>query len=323
MSRAVVPTPIVAEALERNKRWLLELPGCTAVGVSQKRVDGRFAGPGTAIAVFVKRKRRSLDHGIPPVIDGVPTDVIEREFDFRESATNPHQRYQKMFSGLAVTSWENPSQNGSIGCFIRTTGKAAAGTHPQINAGTYLLTNYHVLATADPNNQGDPRVIQPDNASFPPPGISLSGRFVDGYHGATADCAIASIDVSRSWSNSVPSGAFGSFNWLRGPAAAAANWWVYKYGATTGYTTARIHTINFNAGNVTNAIYIEQPKHTVWAAGGDSGSVAAYYYSNKIVGLNFREDTACPCPGGSYAGLAYPIQDQMNNFGGVVTLPWR
>lgn len=72
------------EEVERVKRRveqeLMRRPGVTGVAVGHKESGGRSTGV-PAIVVFVEHKREvPAEEAIPPEIEGVPTDVVERRF---------------------------------------------------------------------------------------------------------------------------------------------------------------------------------------------------------------------------------------------------
>lgn len=309
----------VQAVLARHSERLLTLPGCTAVAIGQKEV-GREPTDRLAIVVFVREKLASppAEQAVPPELDGVPTDVVEQEFRPEPIATDPHERFDPLISGIALTADVVPSTYGSVGCFISTTGKP-----PTYPAGTYLLTNEHVVQHAGINGL----VIQPDWLDpTPPPNNYACGNYLEGFQSPTNDCAIVSI-VGRGWRNEVPRkpGRPGRRS-LQGVVPPAVGTEVSKFGATTRYTTATVRFINWSNPQQTiqNALYIRNDDRRTWVDGGDSGSVAVTD-GGYVMGLNFMADAQYPAiqGGGYYAGLAYPIQDQMDNFraqGGQVTL---
>lgn len=301
--------------LERHKERLLAIPGCTAVAIGNKIVAGRTQNV-HSIVVFVKEKRGDVDpaQAVPKEIDGVPTDVVQREFDFRPTATNPFARFDPVIGGVSITSYEALSDYGTIGCFI-TAGLAAV---PPVIAGTtYLLTNEHVVQVA--HLGGDPRVIQPGYENTPPHGTKpptnyAVGNYVSGQRDATHDCAITTTD--RNWRNEVPNHPWQPGNrTLQGTANPALNDRVYKYGATTKHTVGIVMNTNFHAGNIQNAVYITGENNGLWCAGGDSGSVSIRYADDFVLALNFMADTNTPVRGGFSSGLAYDIASQMLVFG--------
>lgn len=74
-------TAETARSVKRQvEAQLLRLPGVTGVAVGPKYVGGRRTNQ-ISIRVYVARKRQvPTEQMIPPSIDGVPTDVIQRRF---------------------------------------------------------------------------------------------------------------------------------------------------------------------------------------------------------------------------------------------------
>lgn len=308
-----MPSP--GDVLERHKHRLLGIPGCTAVAVGRKIASGEETDT-ECIVVFVSRKGAPVrrEDQVPAEIEGIETDVVEREFDFIPTATNPMERFDPLIGGVSITSFTDPATCGSIGCSI-----AADGTKPQVPAGTYLLTNTHVILSAsDPD---EPRVIQPGEVDQPVPGNYVCGAFVHGDGTAGHDCAITSV-AGRGWRNEVPNHPlrFGDRP-LRGIGAPAVGIEIYKFGAGSRHTRGSVTHVNFNSGEVQNAIMIEGEDQGLWCEGGDSGSVAIRYADDFVVGLNFRADQGSALPGGGYSrGLAFPIATQIESFSTAVQL---
>jgi hypothetical protein len=303
------------DALELHQQRLLGIPGCTAVAVGKKIIGGEETDT-EAIVVFVSRKGEPAQHEdrVPAEIEGIQTDVVEREFGFIPTATDPMERFDPLIGGVSITSFTDSATCGSVGCFI-----AADGTKPQVPAGTYLLTNTHVvLAASDPD---DPRVIQPGEVNQPVPGNYACGTFVHGDGTAGHDCAITSV-AGRGWSNEVPNHPlrFGN-RLLRGIAPPAVGVEIYKFGAGTRHTRGVVTHINFSSGEVENAIMVEGENRGLWCGGGDSGSVVIRYADDLVIGLNFRADMGSALPGGGYSrGLAFPITTQIESFSTAVRL---
>jgi hypothetical protein len=320
----------LTEILEKHKARLLALPGCTGVAIGYKEVKGEVIDQ-PAIIVFVKRKQNNVaaDHLVPEALDGHPTDVIEKTFGFKLTATDPFARFPQLIGGLSITPRDNPPTWGSVGCVIHTTGNAHVP-----HAGDYLLTNHHVLTYADPANPESHtrQVIQPGNTAEPAPANYSCGDYVWGQTTPTSDCAITTIGPGRTWRNQVPNHPLRPGNrTLKGIGAAAMGDEVYKYGATTKSTRGVVKFTHYDHPTqpIQDAIYVTNPDGTMWVATGDSGSVLIRYSDDFVVGLNFSADDktllahhpALPNDLPAYsAGYAYDIQSQMNVFGGVVTL---
>jgi hypothetical protein len=301
--------------LERHKASLLAIPGATAVAIGKKSTGGTSTDV-DSIVVFVARKGdppQGADR-VPAEIEGVPTDVVERVFDFRPLATNPFERLDPLIGGISLTAIEDPQAWGTIGCFI-----AADGAVAGVPAGPYLLTNMHVVQVAAAVG-ANRRVIQPGRVKPPVPANYVCGEYVTGLRNATHDCAITTI-LGRGWRNEVPNHPWqpGRRN-LTGLAAAALNDQVYKYGATSQHTTGTIANLNFNAPGINNAIYIVGEAGGAWCDQGDSGAAVILYSDDRVLALLFSADTNTPVPGGYLGGLAYDITTQILVFSGVAQL---
>ena len=306
----------IKDTLYRHMERLHAIPGCTAVAIGRKIVGGRSTSR-QCITVFVERKlpARAAAAPVPVMLDGIPTDVVERRFALRHSATDPNARFDPLIGGISIGS-AAALGGGTLGCFIRTDGMVAG-----IPAAAYALTNAHILSAA--MAAVDPTVLQP--FAHDPPQQAI-GNYAAGQLGPDRDCAIATI-VGRNFLNQVPNHPLrpGNRTLAAQTAVAAIGDRVYKYGATTRHTVGTVTNIAFaNAPGqgppVHNAIYIQGENGGLWCAGGDSGSVAIRYTDDRVVGLSFMADTQHVVEGGFSAGLAYDIQAQMNLFGNNVTL---
>jgi len=174
----------LVETLNKYKSRLLALPGCTGVAIGYKEVDGEIIDR-LAIVVFFAKKQEDVapDYLVPAMLDGVPTDVVEKTFGFKKltaanrsalaeteprrlGGTDPFARFTQLFSGISITPFDAAPAWGTLGCIIHTTGDP----NHNIGPGNYLLTNHHVLWYADPNNRNSRSrvVIQPGTpAIFP------------------------------------------------------------------------------------------------------------------------------------------------------------
>ncbi len=63
-------TPDPADVVRRNADRLMALPG--VVGVAEGLTDGR-----PCVLVLVARRTAAIDAGIPPLLEGLPTRVVE------------------------------------------------------------------------------------------------------------------------------------------------------------------------------------------------------------------------------------------------------
>jgi S1-C subfamily serine protease len=309
---------MLAAAMDERRDELLALPGVTGVAIGRKEVHGESTGE-LAVIVFVERKlpereitRNTVRLRLP---QDVPTDVVEREFDIVELATNPLQRYEPMYCGLSISTVAVPTSYGSIGCFIRTDGNA------NVPAGTYLLTNEHVIGNASPNGV----ILQPVPANPGNiPNDTRCGNYVYGVKDDTHDCAVSSIGFSRTVANDVQIGTGTALTRLVGLGEPDIQQQLYKFGARTNYTTGIVKYINFTIGTAKDLVYVESGAVTqAWLGAGDSGSVAILQNEHIVVALNWGGDNKAKVTGSNdlfWGGVAYPIYHQLSAFGTRVAL---
>jgi hypothetical protein len=232
---------------------------------------------------------------------------------------DPHERHEPMFCGVAITTPLVRDMYGTLGCFIRTTGRSS----PLIAPGVYLLTNYHVIGHADPRGQyviqmgGQATVLQPEGQG----GGQECGYFVYGIKNSGNDCAICKLDFGRSGKNKIPNrpGVHG-FRKPRGIGPARVGDVVYKYGATTGYTEGIVRSVDNHLGAqgtqiaFNGTIRIEGVNGGAFCGGGDSGSLVVRKRDDVAVGLLFLEDSNTLVGDVCRVGHAYDLLTQMDNF---------
>ena len=314
----------IDEAFERAKHRLLRLPGCTAVSIGRKVVGGARTDQ-DAIVLHVARKGDQTDAGttMPAMIEGFPTDVVEMTYSFKDMSTDPFEKHDPVFGGLSISPLEDIGSYGSIGCFIQ-----ADGTVAKVPAGTYLLTNRHVVSVALDENSTN-AVVQPGDQSTPVKASTL-GAVVSSSapKHSQYDCAIVGLGT-RGFVNEVPNHPLKpGRRRLTGIGQAEIGDHVYKYGATTGHTRGVVEYVNFSYTDrttrkvvVDNAILVKGVDGKVWCGPGDSGSVVVRYEDDVVVGLNFKAETTSGTDKDGYVkGLAYDISTQVSLFSTVVAL---
>src|SRR5262249_15199702 len=116
--------------------------------------------------------------------------------------TDVTQRHNTLFCGLEIGPANLPVEYGTLACIIRTTGRSA----PLVPAGTYFLTNYHVIAHTVPKEMrnGNGTVIQPTVEFGAVPDDYKCGRYVYGLQDPENDCAICSVGYGRMAANGFP-----------------------------------------------------------------------------------------------------------------------
>src|SRR5215510_260327 len=144
-------------AKESVEEDILKRSGVTGIGVGTKYVAGKPSGE-VAIQVFVKKKKETVPAGerIPPQINGIPTDVIQRTFTL-------HPAMKKVLDVelMADTGTYNPVKGGiSIGPCRAVGGFVFAGTlgvpvRDRASGNTLLLSNFHVMCVDNNSSVGD------------------------------------------------------------------------------------------------------------------------------------------------------------------------
>ncbi|MDQ3604920.1 MAG: hypothetical protein M3418_01825, partial [Gemmatimonadota bacterium] len=137
----------VRRALEERRTDLLDRRNVVAVGVGRKVVEGRETDQLAIVAsVIAKRPREALPASelIPPIVDGVPTDVVCTGPIF--AFQNPTGRFRPAPAGVSLGHVSITA--GTLGCLVRKNGRL------------YILSNNHVIANSNDAAIGDP-ILQP------------------------------------------------------------------------------------------------------------------------------------------------------------------
>lgn len=305
--------------LAQFRSELLKLPGCTGVAIGEKQVRGEGTGQ-IAIVVFVKEKmtRVADEHRVPPALNGVTTDVVQRDdLAIQLIATDPFARFQEMICGISVTPQAVPAHWGTIGLFL------------EIEQRDYLLTCQHVLQAVNHNRT----IIQPSvRDGGPPPADYDCGDYTIGYKDPRHDCAISIVGDGRTCINEVPNYPLRPGNrTIKGVGKAAVGDAVYKYGATSKFTegTVRYLDVSHRDGSFLDAIEIEGDD--VWVAAGDSGSVTIRQSDDIAIGLNFAGITGStiinppdlPAYPAFKSGVAFDLASQINKVVAGVSDSWK
>jgi hypothetical protein len=137
---------------ELHKEALLAKPNVVGLGTGCK-VSGGQTTDELCIVVMVRRKLPSIslppDAWIPPVVDGVPTDVI-RVGDLW-ALQGRSERWRPAPGGVSIGHYQVTA--GTFGCVVRDRATGAR----------LMLSNNHVLANSNEAEIGDP-ILQPGPA---------------------------------------------------------------------------------------------------------------------------------------------------------------
>ena len=275
------------------------------VGVGWKITDGKDIGV-MAVKFFVRMKYPEgeipSDHLLPKSIEGMPVDVEETGL-FRRFATEPKMasvaaRPRRLSPMPNPRTKIQPAQPGSSVGF-RDPGNqfVMAGTFGALvkdDAGTYVLSNNHVLADEDRLSPGAP-IFQPGLLDGGNPSTDQIARLTRAVKLQASspnhvDCAIAQLTE--------PGIAIRDILFIGPPlgsTAAQIDMNVHKFGRTTSFTTGKVSsidtdvTVQYETGTFTftNQILVVGNQGNPFSAAGDSGSLILERASNKAVGLLF------------------------------------
>ena len=280
-------------AKESVEDQILKQPNVTGIAVGYKYVGGKRTDQ-VAVQVFVKEKKKTVPKGqmIPPEINGVPTDVIERTFEL-----HPAMKKVLELQPMSDTGTYNPVKGGiSIGPCRAVGGYVFAGTlgvpvRDRGTGNTLLLSNFHVMCIDNGWAVGD-QMTQPsrvDTGSCPG---GVVGTLLRAALTSSVDGAVCTLSGRGSACEIVDIGA------VHGTNTATLNMAVRKRGRTTGLTYGMVDSISLSVSidygdgigskTLTNQIGIrpDTAKNPMFGDHGDSGSVVVDA-GGKVVGLYF------------------------------------
>lgn len=310
---------------------LLNIEGVTGVGVGEKITAGKRTGI-PSIRIYVKKKkpkaRLSKGEMIPAEIDGIPTDVIEREFVLHPAKValtdlQPQvdtTRYGTLTGGTSI----GPCR--AVGGFIFV-GTLGLVVEDNDTGERMMLSNFHVMCIDDGWSVGD-TMCQPGRVDGGACPADVVGELARASLGGQVDAAVARI-TDRTSNCRVTE--IGNIN---GTATAVDGEAVRKRGRTTELTHGFVDDISLTVSidyedglgvvTLSNQIGIEvdTAQSTQFGNSGDSGSVVVNS-SGRVIGLYFAGTSD-----GSY-GVANPIDAVLSAMdvrlcatGPVETLPW-
>ena len=329
-----MPINEVKMAKSALKDALLFRPNIVGLGVGYKQRAGRETSE-LSVVVMVRHKIPSISLApgemIPPVVDGVRTDVIEvgtiRALEART------ERIRPVPGGVSIGHQRVTA--GTLGCVV----------WDQTSGSRLILSNNHVLANRNDAQPGDP-ILQPGPADGGSPAkdvIALLERFERiEYNEEPAACAIAntyakigntlarwlgsrhrlSVHQYQPYAANLIDAAVArpiieenllldeilEIGAVSESTEAELGMEVKKSGRTTALTTGTVNildsTVTVNYGSDRTAIFDHQIVSTPMSQGGDSGSLLVTSETNKAVGLLFA--------GSSQATLYNPIQSVLS-----------
>lgn len=283
---------------EAKKKGVLPVGNIVGVGIGEKLTEGRPTGK-LALKIYVETKNDdsytiSSDAEIPPMFNGVLTDVVETGVI-------------EAFATKKECACEEPAAEALMDrqFYPRPVPFGVSVSHPSVTAGTagclvydnqalYLLSNNHVLANSNQGKYGDP-IIQPGAADGGQSPRNQIGNLVDfipiQMEGPqnSVDCALAWVTLQNARPEIIQIGRPNqtAMEPNRGMA-------VMKRGRTTGLTTNGIiedvnFTVRVSYGEHGWAIFNDQIliQGEGFSASGDSGSLILERNGYYPVGLLF------------------------------------
>lgn len=302
-------SPQLKHTKASSEKDLLKLKNVTGVGIGEKITKGQRTGR-PCIRVYVKKKeaKSSLAKGqtVPATINGIETDVIEREFVLHPAAVALSDlrtmvdtgTYDPLTGGISV----GPCRSVSGYVFVGTLGLVVEDND---TGDRMMLSNFHVMCIDNNWTAGDKMAQpgQPDGGSCPG---DVVGELTRATLGGQVDGAVARI-TNRGHNCRIT-----EIGNVTGTATAVDGEAVRKRGRTTELTHGFVDDLSltvtipydFGVGNVTltNQIGIEvdSSQSTQFGNSGDSGSVVVNS-NNEVIGLYFAGTES-----GDY-GVANPI----------------
>jgi hypothetical protein len=301
--------PEIRRAKAAVEKDLLARKGVTGVGVGEKISGGKRTGT-ACIRVYVKKKlpksKLAKADVIPAEINGVPTDVIEREFVLHPAAVALDDlrlqvdaaTYDPLTGGISI----GPCRAVGGYVYVGTLGLVVEDNDTD---DPMMLSNFHVMCIDNGWSAGDTMAQpgRPDGGSCPG---GIVGELSRAVLGGQVDGAVARI-TNRGHNCRIT-----EVGNVSGTATAVDAEPVRKRGRTTELThgfvddTSLSVTIDYGDGlgnvTLTNQIGIEADlsQSAQFGNNGDSGSVVVNE-SEEVIGLYFAGTDD-----GSY-GVANPI----------------
>ena len=289
----------------------------------------------------------SNEEKIPPLLDGIPTDVIEGDLNLVKlgdiltqdlKAEKPESAEQSLAavevsltgkvdpfaysatitSCMSMAKYSTPMTNGTVGCFVTVTGGPVLSG---ITIGkNYLVTCQHVVEGASPS---DRIIIPTTKKSGKPPSNYDRSSYTNGKDSLTpdnVDVAAIELDAGVAFKNEVPTAT--SKTSFTGVLAGWPNpgTAVFKYGATTWYKDGTVNATNVSSGGYDGIMTIDGKKSgsraTLIADSGDSGSVFVISSTSQITGQLFAVNNTTKVSGGYTQAYAYPMDRQLSALAG-------
>ena len=314
----------VKEAVEDK---LLSTPGVVGVDIGEKVSGGKPTGE-MSIVVYVeaKKKKSALDAKdvVPPVVDGVKTDVqqmvielqpamVHLEAGLQVDATSYTTLHGGISMGPSRSVFLSPPDVPAPGNYVFV-GTLGAMVRDRASGATMALTNFHV-ACVDSGWAVGNRMVQPGRVDGGSPATQEFGALTRAQLTENTDGAVVTVDSAKAWDYTVE-----GIGDVAGTAVATTGMAVQKRGRTTEHTFGNVAstdatiTIDYGDGIGSRTlrhqirISTDTAQSARFSDHGDSGSTVLDMNRN-VVGLLFA---------GSSDGsttFANPIAAALNELG--------
>ncbi|MEO5817899.1 MAG: hypothetical protein ABIT20_21695 [Gemmatimonadaceae bacterium] len=267
--------------LPKAREQLMRYPGVRDVAVGVKETND-LATEHIVFRVYVdeKKPKGSLapDAVIPPVVEGVATDVV---LEPTAKLIDDTESYRPLLGGVQIGN-DSSSALGTLGCIAKRNSDGAI----------VFLSCHHVMM-ANHADLGE-KIGQPEISCCCCCKGNIVGEVVNKLDNALVDAAIAKVVGAPGFMNEILDigPIMGSGPLLLGGSTVLPNDKVRKRGRSTGFTSGTVLTPLKGIGGKVQQIEIKpDPQHRAFAARGDSGSVIVNE-NNVVVGLLWSIDAA-------------------------------
>lgn len=299
---------------QRVEDEFLDMPGVIGVDIGYKERRGHRTDT-VAMRVLVQEKHDvPSSESVPPEMDGVVTDVIERGAPwFAQDTTH----YDPLVGGISGGTCGGVQGLGTLGAVVRDRSNGTLG----------MLSNWHVLVGGVSGPQGL-FVAQPGPADGGSCQSDVIGQVTKSAINEHVDCAVLRLNAARPAINAIQDfGPIDHHPTLR----AQLGWPVVKRGRTTWLTYGTIDAVDVtlrldDAG--TERVFKEQigvwrvyARNRAFLLPGDSGSVLLDRTNRRVVGLLFAGGKGSLFTADGAYGYANPIESVLYALGVEIFAP--
>ncbi|MFQ4148487.1 hypothetical protein AAGW05_07280 [Arthrobacter sp. LAPM80] len=232
---------------ESAEDQILSVPGVVGVDIGEKISGGKPTGE-MSILVYVKAKKKksalSAKDLVPPMVDGVKTDVQELVIELQAAMGRLEGElqidagtYTTLHGGIGMgpsrSVYMTPPDVPTAGNYVFV-GTLGAMVRDRASGATMALTNFHVAAINSGWNVGD-RMVQPGRVDGGNPATQEFGALTRAQLTENTDGAVVTVDSAKAWDYTVE-----GIGDVAGTSTATAGMAVQKRGRTTEHTFGNV-----------------------------------------------------------------------------------